>query len=97
MTDARLAELDEADALPHARPAPKLHRAAPRPVERPRVSDPGPAYWILTNLWRPQSVETIARTRALPKVVVETLLGELAQQGKVRQREDGLWERVPAE
>lgn len=93
-------DADEARASPHAgvprpyQPLPKIPAAKPAAAPRKRAVELPPEYFIVTNLWRPQSVETIARTRALPKVVVETLLGELAQQGKVRQIEGGLWERV---
>ena len=101
MTQSWLDDLDEAEAgaKPHTG-VPRAPRKAERvPAAKPqrlRAPDPGPAYWIVAALWRPMTVERIAQVRRLPEHEVVRLLVVLEEEGKVRQLDGGMWERVKA-
>lgn len=100
MTDARLADLDAADASakPHTgvpRSPRKAERAPAAKPQRTRAPDLPPAYFIVTNLRdERKTVEQIARSVARPEHEVVRLLAVLQGEGKVRMVEGGLWERV---
>lgn len=94
----RLDELDADEALgnPNAGiPRRQVTRAPePRKVSAKRAPDYPLAYWIYAGMWRPTTIDAIAKIRHKPVSEIEEAIRNLEREGKVRALEGGMWERV---